>query len=192
MKKIDKLFIVLRPQGKVEELAASTQKKINDEYKIYNGILPMLHITLAEIEGDFNQINVNKVKELLEKIAGNHKPVKLILDGFHCFFKNSKALTLELDETDSLVDLTEKLHEKLKEVDFLKINHGLDKINYHITLAGSMFADKPLSTEIHRKLCSYLEEKSLRIESETDLIELWLPVLEEEKAVLSRFHLSRR
>ncbi len=180
----NQLFVVLTLPEKDISPLSQLQEKVAAAYNLFpDGQYPELHITLdkVQIEG------VQTATQTIRKIAANTQQVKIEIDDFTCFDNN--FLVLNIAETDSLLTVSNTLHNKLRSRQLSTIYNYQDW-QFHITLISDLLSDKSIPQVDFNKMCSLLEGINHPLTTHAQNIELWRPTLDPEAKVITSYSLE--
>lgn len=180
----NELFVVLTlPQEDISPLT-QLQEKVAATYDLFpDGQYPELHITLDKVQIEAVQTAI----QTLRKIAANNQQVKIQIDDFTCFDNN--FLVLNVAETDSLLTLSNTLHNRLSWQQISTI-HNYQDWKFHITLISDLLSDKSIPQVDFNKMCLILEGISHPLTTYAQNIELWRPTLDPEDKVIASYSLE--
>lgn len=177
----EEIFIMLTlPQKSLEPLLKFRQN-IAEKYNLYpDGNYPELHITLNKIKSDAVAMGVEIVKDVARAI----KEVKIVVDNFKCFEFKNNFLVLEVNETESLTSLANKLNEKLTQKGISTVDN-YDEWRFHITVISNLFAENSIPESNLNDLCIALDGFPQSISTKAKAIELWRPTLDANEKVIT-------
>ncbi len=175
----DELFVVLIPGGLVAEKAREIQQAISAEYELYDSEeLPPLHITIDRIKKEDKLEAARLMVETMQNFAAE---INILLEEFNCLQQhNNRFLVLNVKDTDSLIEFSRQLHNRLEQADITTIEN-YEEWNFHITLVNNHFVDKPLSWENFSGLCQEKKEEINKIISSARRLEIWRPTTDAAK-----------
>ncbi|MGM0500481.1 MAG: 2'-5' RNA ligase [Bacillota bacterium] len=180
-------FLVLIPGKELVETASKVQKIVSEHYNLYpDQIYPQLHITIDRI----NKNKVAEAKEILSKKINEFDKVEIEVDRFSCIkFSDQHQLVLEVNETDSLRNFSESVHQDL-------IAEGISTIEnyeewmFHITIISNIFAENPIPMDELTEICLFMEGMSRPLAAAADKIEIWRPTLDPVEKLIASFDLA--
>jgi 2'-5' RNA ligase len=180
-------FLVLIPGKELVETASKVQKIVSEHYNLYpDQIYPQLHITIDRI----NKNKVAEAKEILSQKINEFDKVEIEVDRFSCIkFSDQHQLVLEVNETDSLRNFSESVHQDL-------IAEGISTIEnyeewmFHITIISNIFAENPIPMDELTEICLFMEGMSRPLAAAADKIEIWRPTLDPVEKVIDSFDLA--
>lgn len=79
---------------------------------MHDEAVPINHISLADIEIDYEQLEL--IKDILAKFANTHKSLNLILSGVGSFMSNENVLFLTPTMTEDLISYNDEIVSILK------------------------------------------------------------------------------
>lgn len=150
-------FLVLIPGKELVETASQVQKIVSEHYNLYpDQIYPQLHITIDRIY----KRKAKKAKKILLKKIKDFGKIEIEVDRFSCIkFSDQHQLVLEVNETESLKQFSESVHQSL-------INEGISTIEnyeewmFHITIISNIFAENPIPMDELTEICLFMEGMS--------------------------------
>ncbi|MFW6280466.1 MAG: 2'-5' RNA ligase family protein [Halanaerobium sp.] len=180
-------FIVLIPGKKLVETAAQVQKIVSEHYNLYpDQIYPQLHITIDRIDKN----NVEKAKEILQKKVKEFGEIEIEVDRFSCIkFSGEHQLVLEVNETPSLKNFAEAVHQELYDNKISTIDNYEEWI-FHITIISNIFAKNPIPMDELTEICLFMEGMSRPLSAHAKQIEIWKPTLNPVEKIIASFDLK--
>ncbi|MBM7623618.1 2'-5' RNA ligase family protein [Sporohalobacter salinus] len=182
---LEEVFVVLTLPKKSLKPLLKFRRKIAKKYNLYpDGNYPELHITLNRIKDD----SVDTGIEIVNNLANLTEEVRISIENFKCFNVKDDFLVLEVNKTESLVKLADKLNEKLTKKGISTIDN-YDEWQFHITLISNLFAKNPIPKSNLNNLCVALDGFPQSIYTQTKAIEIWKPTLDPDEKVITSIKL---
>ena len=180
-------FLVLIPGKELVETASKVQKIVSEHYNLYpDQIYPQLHITIDRIDKN----KVAEAKEILSNKIKEFDKIEIEVDRFSCIkFSDQHQLVLEVNETDSLRNFSESVHQDL-------IAEGISTIEnyeewmFHITIISNIFAENPIPMDELTEICLFMEGMSRPLAAAANKIEIWRPTLDPVEKIIASFDLD--
>ncbi|WP_018247221.1 hypothetical protein [Orenia marismortui] len=181
----EELFIVLIPERKDLNPALKLQKDISEQYNLYEGgIYPQLHITLDRINKDA----LNSAKNIIRDISKKIDEIDIRINNFKCLQIKEKFLVLQVNKTESLLNLSNKLHNRLTELGISTIDN-YNEWEFHMSLISNQFAKNKIPEKDLSELCLTLDGIPQNISTKAKEIQIWRPTLDPEKKCIASFKL---
>ncbi|GAB6137863.1 2'-5' RNA ligase family protein [Halanaerobaculum tunisiense] len=181
----DEFFIALTLNQQQLQTALNLQKIVAEYYNLYqDNLYPELHITLDRIKKE----KVKPAKKILQKIAHTTNKITIEINNLKCLQQHDKFLTLEVEETPSLINLATKIHNKLATANISTITNYSDW-QFHITLISNHFTDNPIPEPDLTALCLNLDGAKQQLSTTADKIEIWRPTLEPTAKTVASFNI---
>jgi len=180
-------FLVLIPGKELVETASQVQKIVSEHYNLYSDqIYPQLHITIDRIY----KRKAKKAKKILLKKIKDFGKIEIEVDRFSCIkFSDQHQLVLEVNETESLKQFSESVHQSL-------INEGISTIEnyeewmFHITIISNIFAENPIPMDELTEICLFMEGMSRPLSAAADKLEIWRPTLDPVEKIIASFDIN--
>lgn len=175
----NELFVVLIPGGLVADGARKLQRAVLQKYDLNKKgkKLPPLHVTLDRIKKERKMEAARIALKTLQETTGE---INILLEDFTCLKSyENQFLVLRVKPTDSLLQFSERLHEKLFQRDISTLDN-YEEWKYHITLVNNNFVDSPLSPDDFNRLCRELSNETNKIISRAKRLEIWRAASQEE------------
>ncbi|KXS49535.1 2'-5' RNA ligase [Halanaerobium congolense] len=180
-------FLVLIPGKELVETASQVQKIVSEHYNLYpDQIYPQLHITIDRIY----KRKAKKAKKILLKKIKDFGKIEIEVDRFSCIkFSDQHQLVLEVNETESLKQFSESVHQSL-------INEGISTIEnyeewmFHITIISNIFAENPIPMDELTEICLFMEGMSRPLSAAADKLEIWRPTLDPVEKIIASFDIN--
>ncbi|ODS50556.1 MAG: Uncharacterized protein A8274_494 [Halanaerobium sp. 4-GBenrich] len=178
---------VLIPGEELVETAAQVQKIVSEHYNLYpDQIYPQLHITIDRIAKN----KVDKAKEILAKKIREFNKIEVEVDRFSCIkFSDQHQLVLEVNETKSLKEFSEKVHQSLK-AEGISTIENYEEWMFHITIISNIFAENPIPMDELTEICLFMEGMSRPLSAAADKLEIWRPTLDPVEKIIASFDIN--
>ncbi|MEC9489423.1 MAG: 2'-5' RNA ligase family protein [Halanaerobiales bacterium] len=183
----NEFFLVLIPGKELVETASQVQKIVSEHYDLYpDQIYPQLHITIDRIE----KSRAERAEEILREKAKKFGKIEIEVDRFTCIkFSDQHQLVLEVNETESLREFSEAVHQSLAAEGISTIeNYG--EWMFHITIISNIFAENPIPVDELTEICLFMEGMSRPLSAAADKMEIWRPTLDPGEKVIASFALN--
>ncbi|RAK05129.1 2'-5' RNA ligase superfamily protein [Halanaerobium saccharolyticum] len=180
-------FLVLIPGKELVETASQVQKIVSEHYNLYpDQIYPQLHITIDRIEKNRSE----RAEEILKEKAKEFGKIEIEVDRFTCIkFSDQHQLVLEVNETESLREFSEAVHQSLAAEGISTIeNYG--EWMFHITIISNIFAENPIPVDELTEICLFMEGMSRPLSAAAEKMEIWRPTLDPGEKVIASFSLN--
>jgi len=182
----EEYFVVLTFNYSDLKPVLEIQKAIAEHYNLYKREeYPELHITIDRIKKD----SFIEAKKVLEKVVDDAKKIQVKVTDFKCFQLSNNSLTLQVDKTEGLKKLSNKIHDRLGKNGISTIDK-YNQWNFHITLVSNHFVETSIPNVDFDKLCYLLEGKEYSLCTSVEAVEIWRPVLDPNKKQVASFELS--
>ncbi len=165
--------------------ALRLQTAVADHYNLYEyNDYPQLHITIDRI----NKAKADQAKDFIKEIIAKTDQIKIIINNLKCYYFDNKFLVLKVEETDELVNFSNKIHDKL-------INQNISTIDnysewqFHISLISNSFTQNPIPDQELNQLCSTLDGLAQHLNTIIDRVEIWRPTLDKDKKCIASYKL---
>ncbi|MFP4198210.1 MAG: 2'-5' RNA ligase family protein [Halanaerobium sp.] len=180
-------FLVLIPGEELVETAAQVQKIVSEHYNLYpDQIYPQLHITIDRIEKN----KVESAKKILTEKIKEFGRIEIEVDRFSCIrFSDQHQLVLEVNETDSLNQFSEAVHQSLREEGISTIEN-YEEWMFHITIISNIFAENPIPVDELTEICLFMEGMSRPLSASAKNLEIWKPTLDPVEKIIASFDLN--
>ncbi len=178
------VFLVIIPEHPTYELAKQIQKEVNQKYRLYQ-VLPELHVTLETITVKTEE-EIDLIIRLIQENIYNFKPFLIKINGFACFDPPFKSVYLNVVKTDSLIQFYNQIHSCFKEFG-LEVKEYPDGIQFHMTIASRILADREWSSDEYQQACQELKSFSVKSDFIFKSLELWNLDLDPKRRLLARF-----
>ena len=180
----DELFIVLTLPEKDVSPLTQLQKKVASDYDLFpEGKYPELHITLNKVEHQA----VQPTTDIIKQTAASALPIRIQVNDFTCFDNN--FLVINVEETDSLLNLAARLHSQLNRHNLSTIEDYYQNWKFHITLISDLLSNNSIPHPDFKQMCTILDGIQQPISTYAKAIEFWRPTLNPEKKVIASFPL---
>ncbi|KAF0196785.1 MAG: phosphoesterase HXTX [Bacillota bacterium] len=179
------VFLVARPMGRLFSLAAEVQEGLNKRYKLYESVVPPIHLTFARIsiEGELGLTQaVSRIGEAVRKIP----PFLMQASGYLRFGPPHLAVGVSIVGDDKLFKLRAELVTHLGEQLVVQAN---DYWKPHMTLVSSTFG-RQWSEEEWMSAYKVALDYSMQDECLIEELELWYPEFDPRVRVLGKFRLG--
>lgn len=161
------------------------QKSLSKKYHLYTD-LPTLHVTLEVIE---SPDNINNLCTIVESILAEFKSFSVQIDGAICFNPPFKSVNLKIQNKDTIRRLVYKLNYTLKQNGF-SVRENISDWDLHISLANTNFSLRKWTEEEYNEACIFVTENNYKILSKINKVEIWKPINDKDKMVISSFSLK--
>jgi len=180
-------FLVLIPGKELVETASQVQKNVSEHYNLYSDQLyPQLHITIDRIVKN----KVERAEEILAKKVKEFDKVEIEVDRFSCIkFSDQHQLVLEVNETESLREFSESVHQSLQ-AEGISTIENYEEWMFHITIISNIFADNPIPVDELTEICLFMEGMSRPLAAVAKKLEIWRPTLDPVEKIIARFDLN--
>ena len=180
-------FLVLIPGEKLIETASQVQKIVSEHYNLYpDQIYPQLHITIDRID----KSKAAQAAEILKEKIKEFAEIEIEVDRFTCIkFSDEHQLVLEVNETPSLREFSESVHNSLAEKGISTIEN-YDEWMFHITIISNIFAENPIPVDELTEICLFMEGMSRPISADAKKLEIWRPSLDPSEKIIDTFDLK--
>jgi 2'-5' RNA ligase len=180
-------FLVLIPGKELVETASQVQKIVSEHYNLYpDQIYPQLHITIDRID----KRKAQKAEKILLKKIKDFGKIEIEVDRFSCIkFSDQHQLVLEVNETESLKQFSESVHQSL-------IDEGISTIEnyeewmFHITIISNIFAENPIPMDELTEICLFMEGMSRPLSAAAEKLEIWRPTLDPVEKIIASFDID--
>lgn len=179
------LFLVARPTGRLLSLAAEVQEMLNKRYRLYAGILPPLHLTLARMQfADENErrLALERTAEAARKTGAFYVQA----NGYLRFGPPHLAIGAAVVGDENLFRLRADLVTHLAEQLVVQPN---DYWKPHITLVSATHGRAWSEQEWKAAYTSVLDY-ALQAECLVEELELWYPQYDPSVRLLAKFRMG--
>lgn len=167
------LYIVALPEGAAVDQAVNCQRQLVQSFPIYTREpLPPLHVTLATLAPPGPLLP--EVIRRLEALCRRLRPAPFRTTGIGCFGVPSLAVTVYIEKTKELDELTQEVHDAVATLGLLQPS-PVKNWAYHMTLLSAITADEPWDEPTFAKACYHEAAHSYPMDGRLTAIALWLP-----------------
>jgi 2'-5' RNA ligase len=180
-------FLVLIPGKELVQTASQVQKIVSEHYNLYpDQIYPQLHITIDRIAKD----KAERAEEILNKKIKEFGKIEIEVDRFSCIkFSDQHQLVLEVNETESLHNFSQALHQSLK-AEGISTIENYEEWMFHITIISNIFAENPIPVDELTEICLFMEGMSRPLTAASEKLEIWKPTLDPVEKIIASFDLN--
>lgn len=180
-------FLVLIPGKELVETASQVQKIVSEHYNLYpDQIYPQLHITIDRIA----KKRADRAREILAEKVNSFDKIEIEVDRFSCIkFSDQHQLVLEVNETESLRNFSEAVHQSLAAEEISTIDNHAEWM-FHITILSNIFAENPIPMDELTEICLFMEGMSRPLAAAAEKIEIWRPTLDPVEKIIASFDLK--
>src|SRR6056297_3735075 len=180
-------FLVLIPGEELVETASKVQKIVSEHYDLYpDQIYPQLHITIDRIE----KTKAKRAEEILAAKVKDFDKIEIEVDRFSCIkFSDQHQLVLEVNETESLKEFSQAVHESLT-AEGISTIENYEEWMFHITIISNIFAENPIPMDELTEICLFMEGMSRPLAAAANKIEIWRPTLDPVEKIIASFDLD--
>ena len=180
-------FLVLIPGEELVETASQVQKIVSEHYNLYpDQIYPQLHITINRID----KSNAERAEEILMEEIKKFSKIKIEVDRFSCIkFSDQHQLVLEVNETESLKEFSETVHQSLR-AEGISTIENYEEWMFHITIISNIFAKNPIPVDELTEICLFMEGMSRPLAAAAEKLEIWRPTLDPVDKIIASFDLN--
>lgn len=177
-------FLVLIPGEELVETASQVQKIVSEHYDLYpDQIYPQLHITIDRIDNS----KVESAKKILKQKVKEFGRIEIEVDRFSCIkFSDQHQLVLEVNETESLKEFSQAIHQKLMKKEISTIEN-YEEWMFHITIISNIFAENPIPMDELTEICLFMEGMSRPLSAHAEKLEIWRPTLDPVEKIIASF-----
>lgn len=176
------VFLIARPNGRLLSLASEVQEELNRKYRIYEGVFPPLHVTLARISAD-DDLGLARVMARIGEVVRRTSGLTMQASGYLRFGPPHLAVGVSVVGDERLfklrADLVNGLGDQL-------VVHPNDYWKPHLTLASTTFG-RDWSEEEWASAYSMALGYPMQAECTVEDLELWYPEYDPKVRVLARF-----
>jgi len=180
-------FLVLIPGKELVETASQVQKIVSEHYNLYpDQIYPQLHITIDRIEKN----RAERAEKILTEKVKEFGEIEIEVDRFSCIkFSDQHQLVLEVNETESLQEFSEAVHQSLA-AEGISTIENYEEWMFHITIISNIFAENPIPVDELTEICLFMEGMSRPLAAAAKKLEIWRPTLDPGEKVIASFALN--
>lgn len=180
-------FLVLIPGKELVQTASQVQKIVSEHYNLYpDQIYPQLHITIDRIAKD----KAERAEEILTKKIKEFGKIEIEVDRFSCIkFSDQHQLVLEVNETESLHNFSQALHQSLQ-AEGISTIENYEEWMFHITIISNIFAENPIPVDELTEICLFMEGMSRPLTAASEKLEIWKPTLDPVEKIIASFDLN--
>lgn len=180
-------FLVLIPGKELVETASQVQKIVSEHYNLYpDQIYPQLHITIDRID----KTKAKDAEKILKQKVKKFGKIEIEVDRFSCIkFSDQHQLVLEVNETPSLKEFSESVHQTLAEEGISTIEN-YEEWMFHITIISNIFAENPIPMDELTEICLFMEGMSRPLAANAEKMEIWRPTLDPVEKIIASFDLN--
>ena len=177
----EEYFVVLTLNYDDLTPAVKIQKIIADKYDLYDeNQCPELHITIDRIKKD----QTIKAQSIISAIIKEIETIQIEIKNLKCFRHTNNFLILDVEDTPSLVQAAEEIHQKLSEKGISTLENYTEW-EFHITLVSNHFADNPIPKFELDQLCLNLDGVPHEISTTANAVEIWRPKLDPKEKLIT-------
>lgn len=186
---MEQFFLVAQLQEPLKLLAEEIREKINNRFKIYGDIEPVLHTTI-EVLRTKEKEDLILAKKIIKDVVADFSPFCIEVTGFEFFPAPHKAITLGIKKNREIGEISFLLHNQLQRQG-LTDREDFAEWKFHITVAGTFGAQREWNNEEFTEACHLVENMDVSSSCLVDTLELWRPVLFPQKKEIAVFKLAK-
>jgi hypothetical protein len=96
---------------------------------------------------------------------------------------------LEVNETKSLKEFSEAVHQSLK-AEAISTIENYEEWMFHITIISNIFSENPIPVDELTEICLFMEGMSRPISAAAEKMEIWRPTLDPVEKIIASFDLD--
>jgi 2'-5' RNA ligase len=186
MKKNVFLYLVVLLEGKFLKEAFMLQRILNKKFRIYDNILPPLHITLAAFQPICK--NQNYINDL-NKLITHYNKFFISGEGFSSFPQPYKSINISIKPSDKINFLKTEAHKTLWSNNCILGKTLLASWDYHVSLVSTTFG-RNWSIEEWNKGMEFINKYEFKNKFLAKTIQLWYPEYRPTLKVIHSFSLK--
>ncbi|MGE5653412.1 MAG: 2'-5' RNA ligase family protein [Bacillota bacterium] len=186
----DRLFLVFRPIDGVLRDVEQIQRNLADRYRLYDGPLPPVHVTLCSFVPGVEHPLLETVA-LVHQVCLRRQPFEVKIRGFSFFPEPYLSVNLAIEDQPILRDLAGEIRSVLASQK-IEVPQLPKEWQPHISLVNNVFADHPWGRKEFEEAQAELSEHQYHANWLVTRLELWRPRYEPHLAIVATFPLGKQ